>query len=87
MHHGTCGMQHICGMTRVCVLQPVGSGVDVFEGRPKLVAWRARVKKELGEKLFDEAHEAIMNRSALLQTMHNNPQLQLLKPKLQKLLK
>ncbi|KAG7217797.1 hypothetical protein INR49_020893 [Caranx melampygus] len=67
------------------IMQPVSAGMDAFEGRPKLAAWRARVKKELGEKLFDEAHEAIMNRSALLQKMQNNPQLHLLKPKFQKL--
>ncbi|KAG7217841.1 hypothetical protein INR49_020833 [Caranx melampygus] len=69
------------------IMQPVSAGMDAFEGRPKLAAWRARVKKELGEKLFDEAHEAIMNRSALLQKMQNNPQLHLLKPKFQKLFK
>ncbi|XP_026177838.1 glutathione S-transferase theta-1-like isoform X2 [Mastacembelus armatus] len=42
------------------IMQPVGSGLDVFEGRPRLIAWRERVKKALGEKLFDEAHDVIM---------------------------
>lgn len=66
-------------------MQPVGSGLDVFEGRPKLRAWRERVKKELGEKLFDEAHEVIMNVSSLMQKMKSNSELEILKPKFQKL--
>nr|XP_046241813.1 glutathione S-transferase theta-3-like [Scatophagus argus] len=67
------------------IMQPVGSGLDVFEGRPKLGAWRGRVKKELGEKLFDEAHEVTMKVSSLPQRMQG--QLEMLKPKLQKLFK
>ncbi|XP_029960392.1 glutathione S-transferase theta-1a [Salarias fasciatus] len=43
------------------IMQPVGSGFDVFADRPKLTAWRDAVKKEVGDKLFDEAHEGIMN--------------------------
>ena len=69
----------------VDITQPVGSGLDVFEGRPKLRAWRERVKKELGEKLFDEAHEVIMNVSSLMQKMKSNSELEILKPKFQKL--
>lgn len=69
----------------LCVLQPVGSGLDVFQGRPKLIAWRERVKKEVGEKLFDEAHELIMKVSSLPQKMQNSADLEMLKPKLQKL--
>ncbi|KAK2838106.1 hypothetical protein Q5P01_015318 [Channa striata] len=68
------------------IMQPVGSGVDVFEGRPKLIAWRERVKKALGEKLFDEAHEAILNVSSLPQKMmQDQGKLEMLKPKFQRL--
>lgn len=59
--------------------------MDVFEGRPKLTAWRDRLKKELGEKLFDEAHEVIMNVRSLAQKMKNNSDLELLKPKFRKI--
>lgn len=41
-------------------LQPVGAGCQVFEGRPKLAAWRQRVEAAVGEDLFQEAHEVIM---------------------------
>lgn len=67
------------------IMQPVGSGLDVFQGRPKLIAWRERVKKEVGEKLFDEAHELIMKVNSLPQKMQNSADLEMLKPKLQKL--
>ncbi|XP_022623820.1 glutathione S-transferase theta-1-like [Seriola dumerili] len=69
------------------IMQPVGAGVDAFEGRPKLLTWRARVTKEFGEKLFDEAHKTIMNVSSLPQMMQNNTELEMLKPKFQKLFK
>ncbi|XP_053277114.1 glutathione S-transferase theta-1a [Pleuronectes platessa] len=69
------------------IMQPVGCGLDAFEGRVKLIAWRERVKKELGEKLFDEAHESIMAVSSLPQTMQSNTQLAMLIPKFQKLFK
>ncbi|XP_034086026.1 glutathione S-transferase theta-1a [Gymnodraco acuticeps] len=64
------------------IIQPVATGLDVFEGRQKLTAWRERVKKALGEKLFAEAHEVIMS---LPQQMENNSNLEMLKPKFQKL--
>lgn len=66
------------------VLQPVGTGVDVFEGHPKLSAWRDRVKKEVGEKLFNEAHEAILNIRSLPQKLQGE-QLEMVKVKFQKL--
>lgn len=66
------------------LLQPVGTGLDVFEGHAKLGAWRDRVKKEIGEKLFDEAHELIMKVRSLPQKLPEE-QLELLKPKFQKL--
>lgn len=65
------------------VLQPVGTGLDVFESRPKLSAWRDRVKKEIGVKLFDEAHEMIMNIASISQKLQGD-KLEMLKPKFQK---
>ncbi|XP_010766424.1 glutathione S-transferase theta-1-like [Notothenia coriiceps] len=67
------------------IIQPVATGLDVFEGRQKLTAWRERVKKALGEKLFAEAHEVIMKVGSLPQQMQNNSNLEMLKPKFQKL--
>lgn len=67
------------------VLQPVGTGLDVFGGRPKLSAWRDRLRKELGEKLFDEAHELIMNMSDLPQKLQNNSAFDMMKLKFQKM--
>ncbi|TDH13210.1 hypothetical protein EPR50_G00055220 [Perca flavescens] len=67
------------------IMQPVATGLDVFEGRPKLISWRERVKKALGEKLFDESHEVIMKVSSLPHKMQNNSELEMLKPKFQKI--
>ncbi|XP_068558897.1 glutathione S-transferase theta-1a [Cebidichthys violaceus] len=67
------------------IMQPVGVGVDAFEGRPKLTVWRERVKKAIGEKLFDEGHEVIMKASSLTQKMKNSSDLEMLKPKFRKL--
>lgn len=69
----------------VYVVQPVGTGLDVFEGRPTLSAWRDRVKKEIGEDLFDEAHKTIMNVKGLSQTFEKNGMLEFLKPRIQKM--
>lgn len=65
--------------------QPFAVALDVLEGRPKLSAWRDRVKKELGEKLFQEAHERILDSKSLQQKMQNNSSLEKLKPKYEKL--
>ncbi|XP_068098649.1 glutathione S-transferase theta-3-like [Hyperolius riggenbachi] len=43
------------------IMQVVGSGVDVFESRPKLAAWKQRVVEAIGEELFREAHAKILN--------------------------
>ncbi|CAB1319613.1 unnamed protein product [Coregonus sp. 'balchen'] len=67
------------------IMQPVGTGLDLFENRPTLSAWRDRVKKELGEALFDEAHKTIMHVDSLPQTFENNGMLEFLKPKIQKM--
>ncbi|XP_059839274.1 glutathione S-transferase theta-3-like isoform X3 [Hypanus sabinus] len=42
------------------LMQPVSVGFDPFADRPKLAAWRDRVKAALGKELFDEAHEQLM---------------------------
>ncbi|KAM4617015.1 glutathione S-transferase theta-1a [Polymixia lowei] len=67
------------------IMQPVGTGLDVFEGRPTLSSWRDRVKKEIGEELFAEAHKSIMNVDTLPQTFEKNGMLEFLKPRIQKM--
>ncbi|XP_035515039.1 glutathione S-transferase theta-1a [Morone saxatilis] len=67
------------------IMQPIATGLDVFEGRPKLIAWRDRLKKELGEKLFDEAHEVIKKVNSLAEKMQGNSNLEMLKPKFRKI--
>ncbi|XP_041854881.1 glutathione S-transferase theta-1a [Melanotaenia boesemani] len=67
------------------VMQPLSAGVDGLEGRPKLTAWRERVKKELGEKVFDEAHEKALDRSGMTQKMQDDPEILKFKQNLQKL--
>ncbi|XP_026784929.2 glutathione S-transferase theta-1b [Pangasianodon hypophthalmus] len=51
------------------VMQPVGAGLDVFDGRPKLSAWRDRVRAAIGAELFDEAHEAILSAQEMAQNL------------------
>ncbi|KAG5840746.1 glutathione S-transferase theta-1a [Anguilla rostrata] len=72
-------------VAHVEIMQPVGTGVDVFKDRPKLRAWSDRVKTEMGEALFDEAHSIIMNVHNLPQTFQDNGMLEFLKPKIQKM--
>ncbi|XP_040859453.1 glutathione S-transferase theta-3-like isoform X1 [Ochotona curzoniae] len=42
------------------LMHPVSAGCHIFEGRPKLNAWRQRVEAAVGEDLFREAHEVVM---------------------------
>ncbi|KAM4049092.1 glutathione S-transferase theta-1-like [Anomaloglossus baeobatrachus] len=42
------------------IMQPISAGVDVFEDKPKLSAWKHRVEEAIGADLFKEAHESIM---------------------------
>uniref|UniRef100_A0A671QJ09 glutathione transferase n=1 Tax=Sinocyclocheilus anshuiensis TaxID=1608454 RepID=A0A671QJ09_9TELE len=51
------------------IMQPVGAGMDVFENRPKLKAWKDRVRAEIGAGLFDEAHQAILYAQEAVKTM------------------
>lgn len=69
----------------MCVLKPVATGMDVFEGRPALSAWRDRVKKEVGLELFDEVHKVIMNVESLPQTFENKGLPEFLKLRIQKM--
>ncbi|XP_053313311.1 glutathione S-transferase theta-3-like [Spea bombifrons] len=43
------------------IMQAVAGGLDVFEDRPKLAAWKQRVVEAVGEELFNEAHAQILN--------------------------
>uniref|UniRef100_G1N6L1 glutathione transferase n=1 Tax=Meleagris gallopavo TaxID=9103 RepID=G1N6L1_MELGA len=43
------------------LMQPVASGYDLFEERPRLAEWRRRVEEAVGKQLFQEAHEEILN--------------------------
>ncbi|XP_048370647.1 glutathione S-transferase theta-1-like [Sphaerodactylus townsendi] len=46
------------------VMQPLAGGYDVFEGRPKMAAWRQRVEEAIGKDLFLEAHEPLLKPKA-----------------------
>ncbi|XP_077149583.1 glutathione S-transferase theta-1-like [Ranitomeya variabilis] len=41
------------------IMQAIACGVDVFEDKPKLSAWKQRVEEAIGADLFKEAHESI----------------------------
>uniref|UniRef100_A0A8C6Q9E7 Glutathione S-transferase theta-2 n=2 Tax=Nannospalax galili TaxID=1026970 RepID=A0A8C6Q9E7_NANGA len=43
------------------LLQPVALGYNLFEGRPRLAAWRARVEAFLGAELCQEVHGSILS--------------------------
>ncbi|XP_073415301.1 glutathione S-transferase theta-1-like [Dendrobates tinctorius] len=43
------------------IMQPISFGIDVFEDKPKLSAWKQRVEEAVGADLFKEAHESIMH--------------------------
>ncbi|KAM8773058.1 glutathione S-transferase theta-1b [Acanthopagrus latus] len=66
------------------IIQPVGAGLDVFEGRPKLSAWRDRVEAAIGKELFDDAHHAILGAQESVKMMDPS-KMQLFKPKILKL--
>ncbi|XP_073333851.1 glutathione S-transferase theta-1-like [Pagrus major] len=66
------------------IIQPVGAGLDVFEGRPKLSAWRDRVEVAVGKELFVDAHHAILGAQESVKMMDPS-KMQLFKPKILKL--
>lgn len=43
------------------LMQPVALGYNLFEGRPRLTAWRDRVEAFLGAELCQEAHGLILS--------------------------
>ncbi|XP_013881666.1 glutathione S-transferase theta-1b [Austrofundulus limnaeus] len=51
------------------MMQPVAAGLDIFEDRPKLSAWRDRVQAAIGKELFDEAHRTIMESQETVKVM------------------
>ncbi|XP_038649508.1 glutathione S-transferase theta-1-like [Scyliorhinus canicula] len=67
------------------LMQPLGTGFDPLEGRPKLIEWRERVKSDVGKALFDEAHVETMKIMASLKALdRNSPTMQQLAKHLQK---
>ncbi|KAM4561960.1 glutathione S-transferase theta-1b [Fundulus diaphanus] len=66
------------------IMQPLGAGLDVFNGRPKLSAWRDRVRTFIGEELFDEAHQNILGAQEGMKQMDPS-KLELFKPKILRL--
>nr|XP_046256203.1 glutathione S-transferase theta-1b [Scatophagus argus] len=66
------------------IMQPVGSGLDVFEGRPKLSAWRDRVRAAIGNELFDDAHQIILGATEFVKQLDPS-KMQIFKPKILKL--
>uniref|UniRef100_A0A3P8TV88 glutathione transferase n=1 Tax=Amphiprion percula TaxID=161767 RepID=A0A3P8TV88_AMPPE len=71
----------------VWILQPSGTGVDLFEGLPKLQAWRDRVKKEIGEKMFDDSHGVLSKPGNLPQKMKEHKNLEMFRARMEKLLR
>lgn len=51
------------------LMQPIAAGVDIFEDKPKLSAWKQRVEDAIGADLFKEAHEAVLH----VKEMQNQP--------------
>ncbi|XP_072099572.1 glutathione S-transferase theta-1-like [Mobula birostris] len=67
------------------LMQPLGVGFDPFADRPKLAAWRDRVKAALGKELFDEAHERVMKSAEALSNLDvQSPAMQRLAKSLKK---
>ncbi|KAM7418330.1 hypothetical protein PAMA_015787 [Pampus argenteus] len=66
------------------IMQPVASGIDVFEGRPKLSAWRDRVQDAIGKELFDDAHQRILGAQESVKEMDSS-KMQSFKPRILKM--
>lgn len=62
----------------------MGSGLDVFEGRPKLSAWRDRVQAAIGKELFDDAHQVILGAQESVKLLDVS-KMEFFKPKIFKL--
>ncbi|XP_059511145.1 glutathione S-transferase theta-3-like [Stegostoma tigrinum] len=67
------------------LMQPIATGFDPLEGRPKLIEWRERVKCAVGKELFDEAHAEMMKDKELSNFIdRKSPAMQQLAKSLQK---
>ncbi|XP_062385357.1 glutathione S-transferase theta-3-like [Sardina pilchardus] len=66
------------------IYQPFAAGMDVFEGRPKLKAWKDRVRQAVGPELFDEAHKGVMGAMEMVKGMDGS-KLEAFKPRIQKM--
>ncbi|XP_030005385.1 glutathione S-transferase theta-1b [Sphaeramia orbicularis] len=62
------------------IMQPLGAGLDIFEGRPKLSAWRDRVVDAIGKDLFDDAHQKILGAEEAIKHLDKSI-VQIFKPK------
>ncbi|XP_044145584.1 glutathione S-transferase theta-1-like [Bufo gargarizans] len=51
------------------IMQPFAAGIDVFEDKPKLSAWKQRVEDAIGADLFKKAHDKILR----IKEMQNLP--------------
>lgn len=54
------------------IMQPVAAGLDVFEARPKLSAWRDRVVQAMGKELYDEAHKSVLGAQEFVKTLDSS---------------
>ncbi|KAG8455872.1 hypothetical protein GDO86_001893 [Hymenochirus boettgeri] len=64
------------------IMQVVGAGIAVFDERPKLAAWKKRVVEALGEELFLESHECILNAKKMASEPFPPELIQMLKSKM-----
>ncbi|CAM5106832.1 unnamed protein product [Natator depressus] len=69
------------------LMQSVGAGCNIFEGWPKLVAWRSQVEEAVGKELFQEVHERILNAQDLRKVQIDPQMKKEMKPLLLKMLK
>ncbi|XP_018421405.1 PREDICTED: glutathione S-transferase theta-2B [Nanorana parkeri] len=51
------------------IMQPVACGIEAFENKPNLAAWKKRVEDAIGAELFKEAHENVLR----VKEMQNMP--------------
>uniref|UniRef100_A0A8C3TIS6 glutathione transferase n=1 Tax=Chelydra serpentina TaxID=8475 RepID=A0A8C3TIS6_CHESE len=69
------------------LMQPVGADCNIFEGWPKLVAWRSQVEEAVRKELFQGAHERILNAQDLRKVQIDPQMKKEMKPLLLKMLK
>lgn len=50
------------------LMQAFFAGHNIFEGRPKLAAWRQHVESKIGQGILDEAHKMILNSKQMTAT-------------------